>query len=109
MDLVECGKDVVGKLDFGYGSHSLSGCSYGEAYQSLLAQWCIEDALCTEVCCEVHSASKHSSKLNVLTKHKDPLICLQGMAKRFIYRGVEVDALRLPFSDMLWKLRVGKS
>lgn len=104
MDLVERWEDVVGELHLSDWPHSLCCCAYGEAYQALLAQWCVEDTVCAEVCSEVHGASEHASELDVFAKHKDAFVGLQCMAEGFVDGCVEVDALCLAFPDMLWKL-----
>lgn len=39
-ELVECGVDVVRKLDLGYGGHALGGCAYGKAHNALRMSAC---------------------------------------------------------------------
>lgn len=109
MDLIEGWKDIVGKLDFSDWPQALGGSSYGEAYKTLLAEWCVEHAFCAKVGGEVHCATEDATELDVFAKNQHPLVSLQGMAKGFVDSGVEVDAFGLAFAYVLWQLRVGKS
>jgi hypothetical protein len=74
--LIECRENIVGKLNFCNRSHALSSSSDSEAYQALLAEWCVEDALRAKVCCEVHGASEDAAKLYVFSEHQHSFIRL---------------------------------
>lgn len=102
VDLIKGWEDVVGKLNLSNWPHPLSCCTYGEPYESLLAEWCVENALGAKICGKIHCAAKHTSKLDVFTKDQHPLVGLQRMAKCFVYSGVKIDTFCLPFAYVLW-------
>lgn len=76
MDLIEGWKDIVGELDFSDWPQALGGCSYGEAYKTLLAEWCVEHAFCAKVGGKVHCATEDATELDVFAKDQHPLIGL---------------------------------
>lgn len=107
-DLVEGGEHVVCELDLGHGLHALCGGADGEAYEPLLAEGRVEDALCAKVGGEVHGAAEDAAELDVLAEHEDALVGLQSMAECFVDGSVEVYAFGLALADVLWEFGVGE-
>lgn len=70
-DLIECWKDIVGKLDLRNGFHALGRGTNGKAGNSLLGQGCIEDSFRAKLGLKIHRAPEDTTECYIFAKEHD--------------------------------------
>lgn len=99
-DLVKGREHVVGKLDLGNGPHALRRKADAEAHDALLRQRRVEHPVCAVRLGQLHRASEHASKGDVLAKDQDVVVLGQRGAQRVVDGLEEVHLPRGAIADL---------